>query len=79
MTLGACVYLVGDADLELQTPTLVNDLGFSAMLMEKPHGWKASDEFRWRLKASGIVSVLFGILMFAGCFLGEKKPTQQQD
>ena len=77
MTLGACFYFASDAKLELQRPTLVNDLGTSAMLMEEPISLKVNEEYSWRLKASGIVSVLFGILMFAGCFLGEKKPSQQ--
>lgn len=77
MTIGACFYFASDAKLELQRPMLVNDLGTSAMLMEAPLSLKVNEEYGWRLKASGILSVIFGVLMFAGCFLGEKKPAQQ--
>jgi hypothetical protein len=75
MTLGACVYLVGD--VKLDRPTLISEAGSFALMVEEPIRFRVSEEYGWRLKASGIVSVLFGILMFAGCFLGEKKPTQQ--
>ncbi len=75
MTLGACFYFAGDAKLD--QPTLISGSERSTLMLERPIRLSVSDEFSWRLKASGIVSVLFGILMFAGCFLGEKKTSQQ--